>query len=326
VQLRLGFLTTARIGDAILDGARRIDLVDVVAVASRDLGRAEAYARERGIEHAHGSYEALLADPGVDAVYMALPAALHVEWAVRALEAGKHVLAEKPFSRDPGAVEKAFDAAERGGLVLMEGFMYRHQPQAKRLRELVDAGAIGDLRLVRSQFSFTLDRPDDVRWQRELGGGSLLDVGAYCVNVTRLVAGEPEAVFAEQVLNQPGGVDVRFAATLRFPGDVVAHFDCGFDLPLRHELEVVGSDGMLRLSPAFMVDDGELRLTDGRGRTERIDVAPTSRFQLELENFALAIRGEEPPLLGRRESVGQARTLDALLRSAESGTPVRLGR
>ena len=134
-------------------------------MASRDPGRAEAYARERGIGRAHGSYEALLADPDVEAVYVALPAALHAEWATRALEAGKHVLVEKPFSRDPAAVERAFDAAERAGRVLMEGFMYRHQPQAKRLRELVDAGAIGELRLVRSQFSATLDRPDDVRWR-----------------------------------------------------------------------------------------------------------------------------------------------------------------
>ena len=108
------------------------------------------------------------------------------------------MLVEKPFSLDPSAVERAFDAAEHAGLVLMEGFMYRHQPQAKRMRELVDAGAIGELRLVRSQFSATLDRPDDVRWRRELGGGSLLDVGAYCANVMRLVAGEPETVHAER--------------------------------------------------------------------------------------------------------------------------------
>jgi D-xylose 1-dehydrogenase (NADP+, D-xylono-1,5-lactone-forming) len=322
-SLRLAFLTTASIGDALLEGVRGTDGVDVVAVGSRELGRAEAYARSRGIERAHGSYDAVLADAEVDAVYIALPCALHAEWAVRALEAGKHVLCEKPFSREPADVERAFDAAEHAGLVLMEGFMYRHQPQVKRLKELVEAGAIGAPRVVRSQFSFTLDRPDDVRWSRELGGGSLLDVGSYCVNVSRLVAGEPDVVYAEQVLAGPDGVDVRFVATLRFPGDVLGHFDCGFDLPIRHEVEVVGSDGRLRLSPAFMSDEGVLELTRGGGAPERVDLPATNRFHLEVENFMRAIRGEEPPLLDCRETVGQARVLDALLRSAENGTPVR---
>lgn len=141
--LRLGLLSTARINEAILDGARRIELVDVVAVGSREPERAEAYARARAIERAHASYDALLADPGLDAVYVALPNALHVEWSIRALEAGKHVLCEKPFSRDPDAVERAFDAAEQAGLVLMEAFMYRHQPQALRLAELAADGSIG---------------------------------------------------------------------------------------------------------------------------------------------------------------------------------------
>jgi D-xylose 1-dehydrogenase (NADP+, D-xylono-1,5-lactone-forming) len=198
----------------------------------------------------------------------------------------------------------------------MEGFMYRHQPQAKRLRALVEEGAIGELRLVRAQFSFTLDRPDDPRWSAELGGGALLDVGTYCVNVSRLVAGEPEWVTAEQVVGATG-VDVRFAATMRFAGDVLGHFDCAFDLPERHEVEVVGSEGVLHLSPAFARDDGVLELTRG-GATERIDLPETHRYQLEVENFARAVRGDEPPLLGREESVAQARALAALFRAAEA--------
>jgi xylose dehydrogenase (NAD/NADP) len=312
--VRIGFLTTARINDAILDGARRGDAVEVVAVGSRDLGRAEEYARERGIERAHGSYEAVLADPDVDAVYVALPNALHVEWATRALEAGKHVLVEKPFSTRPEEVEATFDLAEREGLVLTEAFMYRHQPQAKRLKELVDEGAIGELRLVRAQFSFNLTRTVDVRLDAELGGGALLDVGAYCVNVSRLVAGEPEVVHAERVVG-PTGVDLRFAGVMRFPGDVLGHFDCGFDLPRRHEVEVAGSEGLLRLSPAFGDDGGVLELHRGDD-VETVPLPETHRYQLEVENFAAAVRGDEPPLLGRSDAVGQARALAALLAAA----------
>jgi xylose dehydrogenase (NAD/NADP) len=319
---RWGLLTTARINDAILAGVRESELAEVVAVASRDAARAAAYAQERGIERAHGGYEALLADPAIDVVYIALPCALHVEWAVRALEAGKHVLCEKPLSANPAEVERAFEAAERAGRLLMEGFMYRHQPQAKRLAELARDGTIGDVRLVRAQFSFTLNRPDDVRWRPDLGGGALLDVGCYCVNGLRLVAGEPVTVFAQRML-APGGADVRVSATLRFAGGALGHFDCGFDVPMRHEIEVAGSDGVLLLEPAFGRDDGVLRLRR-RGTTERIDVPPTHRYRLEVENFSRAIRGEEAPLLDRRESVAQARALAALLHAAETERPVTL--
>ena len=320
--VRYGFLTTARINDALLEGIRRTSLAEVVAVASRDRARAEAYADERGIPRAHGRYEDLLADPDVDVVYIALPNALHVEWTIRALEAGKHVLCEKPLSRDPAEVARAFDVANRAGRVLMEGFMYRHQPQVKRLKELVEEGAIGELRLVRAQFSFTLTRTEDVRWLPDLGGGSLLDVGCYCVNLLRNVAGEPEVVFGAQVLAE-AGVDVRFAATMAFPRGVLGHFDCGFDVPLRHEAEIVGSAGALKLAPVFSVDEGVLELRRGDA-VERVDLPPTHRYALEVENFSRAVLGEEPPLLDGTESIAQARALDALLRSAESELPVRL--
>lgn len=322
---RWGLLSTAAINDAILEGIRRSNEAEVVAVSSRDPARAEAYARERGIDHAHGSYEAMLADPDVDVVYVALPNALHVEWAIRALEAGKHVLSEKPLAVDPGEVERAFDAADRVGRLLMEGFMWRHQPQAKMLAELAHDGTIGEVRLVRAQFSFTLTRPDDVRWLAELGGGALLDVGCYCVNALRLVAGEPASVFAQQVL-APGGADSRFSATLAFESGALGHFDCGFDVPMRREVEVVGSDGVLFLEPAFGSDEGVLRLRRGRGDFERIDLPATHRYQLEVDNFSRASRSEEPPLLDRTESVGQARALEALLRSAETDRPVSLVR
>jgi predicted dehydrogenase len=317
--IRVGLISTAAINDALLGGARESELVEVVGAASRERARAEAYARERGLERAFGSYDQLLADPDVDVVYVALPNALHVDWAIRALESDKHVLSEKPLSRRPEEVERAFDAAERAGRILMEGFMYRHHPQTKRLAQLVEEGAIGELRLVRSHFSFTLDRPHDVRWDRELGGGSLLDLGCYCTNASRLLAGEPERVHAEQAL-APSGVDVRFAAVLRFPGGVLGHFDCAFDLPRRVVLEAVGSDGSLTVVQPFLQDEVTLELRRGAA-LEWSETVTANRYRRELDNLARAIAGVEPPLLDRAESVAQARVLAALLRSAESGRP-----
>jgi predicted dehydrogenase len=300
----------------VLRGARKSDRVEVLAVASRDRDRADAYARERDIPRAHGSYEALLEDPDVEAIYVSLPNSLHVEWSIRALEAGKHVLCEKPLDRSPDEVERAFDAAERADRVLMEAFMWRHHPQTHRLKQLVDDGTIGELRLVRAGFSFQLTRLEDVRMRPELQGGSLLDVGCYCVSAARLLAGEPEVVYGEQMLSS-SGVDVRFAATMRFPGDVLAHFDCAFDLPLRGEVEAVGSEASLLATDPFILGDGrrlELRRGDG---AEQVAVDHTNKYQLELENMSDAIRGRAEPLLGREDALGQARALDALLRSAE---------
>jgi predicted dehydrogenase len=308
-----GFLSTARINDQLLDGARLSDSVHVAAVASRELGRAEAYARERGIERAYGSYEALLEDPDVEAVYVSLPNSLHAEWSIRALDAGKHVLVEKPFDRRPGRVEEAFEAAERADRFLMEAFMYRHHPRTKRIAELVADGAVGELRLIRTAFSFPLSELGDVRMRPELDGGALMDVGCYCVSITRLLAGEPEAVTATQVVGSTG-VDVRFAGTLTFPGDVLGHFDCGFDLPRRSALEVVGSDGTLAVEDPYGTSVViELR-TDGR--VEPIEVEQADRYQLQLENFGDAIRGRADPLLGREDAIGQARAIDLLYEAA----------
>ena len=323
-MVRLALLSTAGINDAIINGAAESELVTVVGAASRDPERAKGYALEHGLERSWESYDALLADPDVDAVYVALPNSLHVEWSIRALEAGKHVLCEKPMGRDPSAVARAFDVADRTGLVLMEAFMYRHHPQIKRARELLDEGVVGELRLVRASFCSTLGRPHDVRWDPELGGGALLDVGCYCVSGLRLFAGEPETVFGEQTLTL-GGVDVRFAGTLRFPGGVLGHFSCGMDTAPSQGLEAVGSEGALLVSHPFTADvEGvEVRrgLTFDELEVEQVAVEHTDRYRAQLENFARAVRGEEPALLGRDDAVAQARTLDALLRSAESGLP-----
>jgi D-xylose 1-dehydrogenase (NADP+, D-xylono-1,5-lactone-forming) len=312
---RWGILSTARINLAVLDGARRSDAVEVVAVASRDGARAEAYAREHGIARAHGSYEALLEDDSVDAVYISLPNSLHHEWTLRALSSGKHVLCEKPYSRRAAEVEEAFDAAERAGLVLSEAFMWRHTPQTRRLVELLPQ--IGELRGVRSAHAFRLTDPANVRLIAELDGGGLMDVGCYCVSASRLFAGEPERVYGEQVVG-PSGVDVHFTATLRFPGDVIAEFACGFDFNQR-ELELLGTEGSLKTLDPFTFSKGGVYL-DG----EELAVEPEDPYQLELENVSAAARGEAPLLLGREDALGQARTIEALYESADKAQAVQL--
>jgi predicted dehydrogenase len=319
----LGLLSTARINDAIVRAAGATDRVDVVAVASRDEARSGAYARERGIERAHGSYEALLADDAVDAVYVSLPNSLHHEWTLRALAAGKHVLCEKPYSRRPAEVEEAFDAAERSSRVLMEAFMYRHHPQTRIVRELVAGGRIGRLRSIRAAFTFPLADETNVRMRPELDGGALMDVGCYCVSGARLLAGEPERVQAEAVRSREG-VDVGFHGTLRFAGDVVAQFEASFLVPRRQELVLVGEEGMLVVAAPWRVDwAGGVELHRG-GDVERVAVPEADSYVLQLENLAEAVEGRAPALLGRDDALGQARVLDALFAAAARPAPVEV--
>jgi len=252
----------------------------------------------------------------VDAVYVSLPNSLHVDWSLQALEAGKHVLCEKPLARRPEEVERAFDAAERAGRVLAEAFMYRHHPQTKRVAELVRDGAVGEPRAIRAVFSFPLADVENIRMKPELEGGALMDVGCYCVSGARLLAGEPERVYGEQRLGG-GGVDTTFAGVLRFPGDVVGVFHCSMDLPSRQELEVLGTEGTLLVQAPWRVDFGGDVLLNG----ERVDVPEADSYRLELDDFAAAVRGEREPLLGREDALGQARAIDRLYSSAESGSP-----
>jgi predicted dehydrogenase len=315
--MRLGIVSTADINRKVIPGAHASEKVELVAVASRDQSRAEEYARTWEIERAYGSYEALLEDDEVDAVYISLPNTMHREWSIRSLEAGKHVICEKPFSRRPDDVEQAFDAAERTGRLLTEAFMYRHNPQTTRAAELVREGAIGELRVIRSAFSYSLYDAENIRLRTDVDGGSLMDVGCYCISGSRLFAGEPESVHGNAYIG-PSGTDWVFAGSMRFAGDVVALFDCGTSLPERDELEAIGTEGSLFLDDPWHCQQPviELRRADG---TERIELEPVDSYRLELENLADAIAGAAPLLLGRDDALAQARTIDALFRSAETG-------
>ncbi len=310
-RIRWGLLGTGHITEKLLRGARQSDQLEVVAVGSRTAQRARAFAADAGIARAHGSYDDLLADAEVDAVYISLPNSLHHEWTLRSLAAGKHVLCEKPYTRHPDEVVNAFDAADRAGLVLQEAFMWRHTPQVRRLQELLPR--IGPVRTIRSTFSYVIELETDVRVSAQLDGGSLMDVGCYCISGARLVAGEPERVTAEQLLDA-NGVERRMAGVMRFPGDVMATFMCGFDTTTHETLEVIGQDGRILLPDPWHSTTGVLYLDD-----DEIRVPPTNPYLLELEDMGAAIRGDRPPLLGRADALGQARTIDALYRSAASG-------
>ena len=320
--MKLGLLSTARINELLVAGARLTSDVEVIAIGSREPDRAEAQARALDIPRAHGSYEALLADPDVDAVYIALPNSLHAEWSVRALQAGRHVLCEKPFSRRPQEVTDAFDVADDAGLVLAEAFMWRHHPQALRLLELL--GQIGELRLIRASFSFLLERPRDIRLQSALDGGALMDVGCYCVSATRLLAGEPLAVNA-QLIPGADGVDVRLVAWMRFADGVLATIDCGLDMAARDELEVTGTDGVLWLDDPWHARMPAIELRRD-GTQERVDVDPLNPYACELEDFAAAVAGERPPRFGREDALMQAQTISALYESAEANRPMEVQR
>jgi len=324
MAIRWGILSTADINRKVLAGAGETDDVEVVAVGSRELARAEEFARQWDIPRAYGSYDELLADPEVDAVYIPLPNTMHAEWSIKALEAGKHVLCEKPFSRHVGDVERAFAAAEATGKVLSEAFMYRYHPQTARLVDLVRSGAIGDLRVIRSAFSYSLFDTGNIRLRTDVEGGALMDVGCYCVSGSRLLAGEPESV-AATAYTGPSGTDWVFTGMLRFPGDVVALFDCGTALPERDELEAIGTEGSVFLDDPWHCDDAviELRRTEV-GEVEEIEVEAPNPYRLELEAMNAAIRGERGAALGRDDAMGQVRAIDALFRAAGGGTTVQL--
>jgi predicted dehydrogenase len=282
------------------------------------LDKAQAYAAEHNIPRAHGSYEALLADPEVDIVYIGLPNGLHAEWTIKALQAGKHVLCEKPFALTLADVDAMHAAARAAQRVVAEAFMYRHHPMVIRAKELMETDAIGAPRFLRASFSFYLDRAYNVRWDPAIGGGALWDVGGYPVSLARYFFGAPERVEGWQVLS-PSGVDETMIGTLYFPGQRVAQIDCSFRMPYRSLAEIVGESGSLVLSHPFHSDNPEATLVLRQGdESETVLVPQAERYLLEIEDLHDAILTGREPLVTPAETRGHIETILDLYQSAQT--------
>jgi len=321
--LRWGLLGTARINRALIPAIRASARSELAAVASRTADRANAYAEEWEIAGAYGSYEALLADPQIDAVYIPLPNHLHVEWTINAIAAGKHVLCEKPLALLPSDVDRVAEAAAGHGVVATEAFMYRHHPLTLRVAEMVAGGEIGRLRAIRGTFTFLLTRSNDVRLVPEWGGGSLWDVGCYPVSYARLLAGEPLAVTAQAARHETG-IDMGMAGTLLFPDDVVGSFDCGFGAHFRTGVEIAGPEGVITLENPFKPGtDASLRLT--RGDDVQTIVVPGEPLYLgEVQDLEAAALDGRPLRVSLDDSRGNVATLVALHEAARTGRVVVL--
>ena len=323
-HLQWGLLCTARINRYLIPQLRASDRNDLSAVASRSADRAQQYAENWSIPRSHESYEALLDDPDIDVVYNALPNHLHAEWTIRAVEAGKHVLCEKPLALTVEEVDAIVDAADAAERVVTEAFMYRHHERTLRAQELVNEGAVGELQLIKGAFRFDLDRPNDIRWDPESGGGSLWDVGCYPVSFARtLVDLEPEDAFGYQRLGETG-VDVTFAGQLRFPDDTLAQIDSSFRAPERMHMEIVGSRGTITLPRAFKPGTTSTILLETEDTEESIKVEGGELYRGEIEDMADAILEDALPRISLIDSRGNVAALTALYESVRTEQPVAI--
>jgi len=325
--LAWGVLSTARINRKVVPAVRAARGATLVGVASRSGERAAAYAREHGFPRGYGSYDELLADPKIDCVYNPLPNSLHREWTIRALRAGKHVLCEKPFTRDAAEAEEVAGVARETGKVVMEAFMYRFHPQWERARAIVEDGDLGELRMVRAEFAFHLADLNNIRLRKDLAGGALMDVGCYCLDACRQIARcEPVWISALAEFSGQSGVDERAVAILRFPGEVVSEIDCSFRTAYRHTVDIIGTKAHLRLpNPWTPGPDTPTELVlNENDRVRVIAIPPADEYRLEVEHFCEAVRGSSPLRWPVEDAIAQMRAIDAVYRSARTEAPVTM--
>ncbi len=338
--VRVGVLGAANIARSFISGVKPSTRVVVAAVASRTAEKAERFARETGVPRFHSSYEALLADPEIDAIYNPLPNSLHAEWSIRACDAGKHVLCEKPLCTSGDEARAMFAAARKSGVHLVEGYPYLAQPQTISLLELLDSGAIGTLQLIQASFGFTLAAGANIRINSDLAGGSLMDAGTYPISLIRMAAQErPSRVHA--VAHWAHGVDRALAATLEFKSGLLAQITSSFSTSLHRQALIAGTAGVIQttfLNHPPLDRPAEFLVKRGSGADEDFETvqAPAlNGFRAEAESFAGLIRGTNVSETGTsaasrwdgpspQESIDIALTLEAILQSARAGRPVDL--
>lgn len=320
-KLRWGILGTAHIAPTVLKGIRLSANGVPAAIASRDTARAEAWAREHDVPQAFGSYQEMIASPDIDLVYIPLPNSMHAEWTIQCLRAGKPVLCEKPLTADAAEAREVRRVALETGVPVAEAFMYRFHPLYDHVIGLLLKGVIGNLVSVHSSFSFFLQNRNEIPASAELAGGSLMDVGCYCVNLARLITNsEPEGAVA---FERRTSVDDTLVGVLQFPDRVLVQLDCSIESYDRSRAEIVGSEGVILLEkPWFPGEDrGEILLRRG-SKEERIATPGGNGYHLEVEDFADAVLSNRPPRWTIDDAVANMAAIDALLRSARTGAPM----
>jgi predicted dehydrogenase len=323
--LRWGILSTANIAvEKVIPGMRSAKRAEVLGIASRDQGRAEATARQLGIPRAYGSYEALLADPDIDAVYVPLPNHLHAQWGIAAARAGKHVLCEKPLAMTAADAEALVDAGRESGVMIMEAFMYRQHPSWVAVRELVASGRIGRLTAVDSWFSYYLEDPTNIRNIQDVGGGALYDIGCYCINLSRMLFGEEPASVASTIVRDPAsGVDILTSALLVFPAGV-ATFTCATRVEPDQRVSIYGTTGRIeieipfnippdRATRVFVIAGGDPPVAPA---TEILEFAPADPYGVEVDRFADAVLDGAPVPVTGEDSVANMRVIERLFAAA----------
>ncbi|HSA97374.1 MAG TPA: Gfo/Idh/MocA family oxidoreductase [Acidobacteriota bacterium] len=299
----------------------------LAAIASRDEAKAHAWGVRFDIRTVLRTYQDLVEDPTVDAVYIPLPNNLHAEWAIRAMKAGKHVLCEKPMAMNAAEVEAMIAAAQASGVQLMEGFMYKFHPQIEKTLALVGQGKIGDVRSVHSSFTFRFEHAAaDYRWSPAMGGGALYDVGCYTISMARLVFGaEPVSAFAAARFDPATGIDMTTSALLEFPGGRFAFCDSSFEQHFQSRLLLVGAEGTLHLDRAFSAKGFDVALAIVHGDLrEAVRIRKADMFRLMAEHFADAALGLTPLRYPAADALANMRAIDACFESIRTRRPVRI--
>jgi xylose dehydrogenase (NAD/NADP) len=318
--IRWGVLGTANIGRvAVIPAIQASKGNELVSIASRNVEKARDFAAKNGIPNSCGSYQELLDNPEIDAVYIPLPNSLHKEWAVKAARAGKHVLCEKPLALSSNECMEMEQAARDSGVFLMEGFMYRFHPRTMKVKAMIDEGVIGKLSTIEASFTFRLTNPDNVRFSAELGGGALMDVGCYCVNVIRTMAGEEPTAVSAQSVPADSGVDGRLAGLMKFNSGILAHFDCSLLDERRERYLVAGDKGFLEVERAFLPGNTDCRIREVHGREKEVvhTIAGDDEYRLMVDHFSDCIVNNRRPEFDAVEAVANMRAIRALTDSAD---------